>query len=148
MSKLSNTVKQLISLRGAALAPSSSSEEVRLASLLDQLHGSSSISSSKSTLLTLATGTFFSLNSPSALQTVWRWSDGSVKDAAILREAGLKSVSFIGLAKVINNLAVLNQAFVESGVQRDLPEKSRRSVFVAEPLTSITSKSLKLSSVI
>jgi hypothetical protein len=125
MSKLSAPVKSLISLRGSALGTSSASH-ARLLSLLDHLHASSGLSSSNTTLLTLGAGTFFALNSPAGLRTLWSWSGKAKSSATLLLEAGLKSISFIGIAKVINNLGVLSQAIQEDGVLADLPKDARR----------------------
>lgn len=125
---LSDNAKRLIASRGGPLAPSSGNEHARLSRLLNDLQAQSSLKSSRNALLTLATGTFVTLNSPSALRSLWAWSGKTRNDALLMRESALKSVSFIGIAKVINNLAVLQQCFEESGVQGSLPTKSRRYV--------------------
>lgn len=123
---LSDAAKRLIASRGGPLVAASSDEHARLVRLLNDLHARSSIRASRSALLTLATGTFVTLNSPSALRSLWDWSAKDGSDALLMRESALKSISFIGIAKVINNLAVLHECFKKSGVQASLPTKSRR----------------------
>ena len=123
---LSNTAKQLIASQGGPLPPSSTQEHSRLLRLLNDIHARSAIKSSQNALLTLATGAFVTLNSPTALRTLWDWSGKTRSDALLMRESALKSISFIGIAKVINNLAVLHECFEKSGVQASLPTKSRR----------------------
>lgn len=120
---LSSTIKHLIASKGNALAPTAQ-ESARLHRLLDSLHERSSLKSSRNALLTLATGTLITLNSPSALRSLWQWSERTPKDALVMREAGLKSISFIGIPKVINNLGVLQECFKADAL--DLPTKTRR----------------------
>lgn len=123
---LSNAAKQIIASKGGPLPQSGKEEHSRLVRLLNDIHARSSIKSSRTALLTLATGTFVTLNSPSALRSLWEWSGKSRSDALLMRESALKSISFIGIAKVINNLAVLHECFTKSGIQDSLPSKSRR----------------------
>lgn len=66
------------------------------------------------------------LNAPFALQQLWQWTSQTPQDAELLREAGLKCISFIGIAKVINNLGVLQECFANDGVQEKLSSSSRR----------------------
>lgn len=66
------------------------------------------------------------LNAPFALQQLWQWTSQTPQDAELLREAGLKCISFIGIAKVINNLGVLQECFAKDGVQEKLSSSSRR----------------------
>lgn len=120
---LSSTVKSLIGSRGSPLPPAGQ-EAARLHRLLTELHDRSSLRTSHNALLTLAAGTFITLNSPSALKSLWQWSGKTKEDALVLREAGLKSISFIGIPKVINNLGVLHECFKADGLE--LPTKERR----------------------
>lgn len=137
---LSPAVKKLIAARGAPVPAPATGELAasrQLGVLLDRLQaqtssrGSDGLSSPlpRSVLLTLATGTFVTLNSPSALRGLWQWSGKQAADATLMREAGLKCISFIGIAKVINNLGVLHDCFVKDGVQAQLSADSRRDMW-------------------
>lgn len=142
---LSPAVKKLIGSRGAPVPAPATGELAagrQLGVLLDRLQaqtggggGSSNNGAGassplpRSVLLTLATGTFVTLNSPSALRGLWQWSGKQASDAALMREAGLKCISFIGIAKVINNLGVLHDCFAKDGVQAQLSADSRRDMW-------------------
>jgi hypothetical protein len=122
---LSNTVKQLIANRGGPVVPAAGYSSAKIRQVLDEIHEKSSLSS-KAALKTLATGTLITLNAPFALQQLWQWTSKTPQDAVILREAGLKCISFIGIAKVINNLGVLSQCFETDGVHNKLTGRPRR----------------------
>lgn len=122
---LANAVKQLIAQRGGPVSPQAGITGDRIRSELDKLQKQTPLSST-SALKTLAIGTFITLNSPFALQQLWQWTSRSAQDAELLREAGLKCISFIGIAKVINNLGILHDCFVKEGLELELNKKSRR----------------------
>lgn len=122
---LSNAVKQLIASRGPPVSPTAGYNPASFRKVLDKLQQETPLSST-SVLQTLATGALVTLNAPFALQQLWQWTSKSPKDAELLREAGLKCISFIGIAKVINNLGVLQECFQKDGIQEQLSTSSRR----------------------
>ena len=122
---LSNAVKQLIASRGPPVSPAAGYNPASIRKVLDELQQKSPLSST-SVLQTLATGALVTLNAPFALQQLWQWTPRTPQDAELLREAGLKCISFIGIAKVINNLGVLQECFAKDGVHEKLSTSARR----------------------
>lgn len=85
--------------------------------------------------LSFTTATLVTLNSPKALQSLHRHavnpSSLSIEDriarACLMREVGLKCIGFIGIPKVINQLAALRAAVDEDAQLKDaLPKEPRR----------------------
>lgn len=86
--------------------------------------------------LSLATAAVVTLNSPESLRALYVHVVNStmpvherVARALLMREVGLKCIGFIGIPKVINNLAALRKV-VETDAQviEHLPTTSRRYV--------------------
>lgn len=85
--------------------------------------------------VSIATATLFTLNNPGSLQALHRFAAGDkagnlehrTNVALLMRETGLKCIGFIGIPKVINNLAALRKA-VEEDVElvKALPTEPRR----------------------
>ena len=121
---LSAAAKQLIALRGAPA--SSQCSQDKLTKLLDSLHSASQIQTSRNALLTLATGTLFAINAPQALRDLWQWTGKTPAEATLMRESGLKCISFIGIASVINNLGVLHECITRDNVSDKLGKQPRR----------------------
>ncbi|KAN0064028.1 hypothetical protein ACQY0O_003634 [Thecaphora frezii] len=87
--------------------------------------------------LSLATATILTLNNPGSLQSLHRVATRDLandleqrKDRALLmREVGLKCIGFIGIPKVINNLAALRKAVEEDAdLVKALPTETRRHI--------------------
>lgn len=86
--------------------------------------------------LSLTTASLFTLDSPGALQALHRFSapaslavEERTARAALVREVGLKCIGFVGIPKVINNLAALRKAVEEDAeLVANLPKESRRCV--------------------
>lgn len=85
--------------------------------------------------LSIATATLFTLNNPGSLQALHRYATGSGRSdmmqrtemALLMRETGLKCIGFIGIPKVINNLAALRKAVEEDQeLVKALPTQPRR----------------------
>ncbi|KAK0545573.1 hypothetical protein OC846_004894 [Tilletia horrida] len=85
--------------------------------------------------LSVATATLLTLNSPSGLQALHRTAvptslalQQRTDRASLMREVGLKCIGFIGIPKVINNLAALRAAVEESDSElaAALPTEPRR----------------------
>ncbi len=81
------------------------------------------------------TATMFTLNSPGSLQSLHRYAApaGSMplqerlNRACLMREVGLKCIGFIGIPKVINNLAAVRAAVEEDQeLAFALPTEPRR----------------------
>lgn len=85
--------------------------------------------------LSLATATVVTLNSPGSLATLHRvavhtlGADDAAARAALMREVGLKCIGFIGIPKVINNLAALRAAVeADPDIVSRLDTRPRRSI--------------------
>ncbi|CAO1619066.1 unnamed protein product [Parajaminaea phylloscopi] len=97
--------------------------------------------------LSIATATMVTLNSPSSLATLHRFATGSgtfqsdpsglpalnlqqrLDRALLMREVGLKCIGFVGIPKVINNLAALRKAVDEDKeLASALPTAPRRKI--------------------
>lgn len=85
--------------------------------------------------IAIATATLFTLNNPGSLQALHRLAAGEkagalqhrTNVALLMRETGLKCIGFIGIPKVINNLAALRNAVEEDSQLVDaLPTAPRR----------------------
>lgn len=80
------------------------------------------------------TATLVSLNSPASLQALHKHSvptaleiSQRVERACLMREVGLKCIGFIGIPKVINQLAALRNAVEEDKeLKNALPKEPRR----------------------
>lgn len=80
------------------------------------------------------TATLVTLNSPGALQALHKHSvpislsvDARVERACLMREVGLKCIGFVGIPKVINQLAALRKAVDEDkDLVEALPKEPRR----------------------
>ena len=85
--------------------------------------------------VSIATATLFTLNNPGSLQALHKFAAGAqtgdlehrTNVAQLMRETGLKCIGFIGIPKVINNLAALRKAVEEdSELVKALPTQPRR----------------------
>lgn len=85
--------------------------------------------------VSIATATLFTLNNPGSLQALHRFAAGEqsadpehkTNVALLMRETGLKCIGFIGIPKVINNLAALRKAVEEDAeLVKALPTEPRR----------------------
>lgn len=86
--------------------------------------------------LSLATATLVTLDSPNSLQALHRHVSPTslglaqrVERACLMREVGLKCIGFIGIPKVINQLAALRSAVDEDAqLKHALPTEPRRKI--------------------
>jgi len=87
--------------------------------------------------VSIATATLFTLNNPGSLQALHRHAAGDkgtdlehrTNVALLMRETGLKCIGFIGIPKVINNLAALRKAVEEDEeLVKSLPTEPRRQI--------------------
>ncbi|SNX82981.1 related to conserved mitochondrial protein [Melanopsichium pennsylvanicum] len=84
--------------------------------------------------VSIATATLFTLNNPGSLQALHRFAaNGDLEHksnvALLMRETGLKCIGFIGIPKVINNLAALRKAVeADEELVKNLPTKARRQI--------------------
>ncbi|TQS33122.1 hypothetical protein Golomagni_06546 [Golovinomyces magnicellulatus] len=87
--------------------------------------------------LSIATATLFTLNNPGSLQALHKFAAGDKaislehrkQVALLMRETGLKCIGFIGIPKVINNLAALRKAVEEDAeLVTALPTEPRRQI--------------------
>lgn len=98
--------------------------------------------------LSIATATLFTLNNPGSLQALHRFAAGDKKMdlehrknvALLMRETGLKCIGFIGIPKVINNLAAVRKAVEEDQeLVQALPTEPRRKVTRSRITTRMSS---------
>lgn len=83
--------------------------------------------------ISIATATLFTLNNPGSLQALHKFAakDADLEHrknvALLMRETGLKCIGFIGIPKVINNLAAVRKAVEEDQeLVKALPTEPRR----------------------
>ena len=85
--------------------------------------------------LCISTAALFTLDSPGSIAHMHRYAvrtpqlalDERVNRACLMREVGLKCIGFIGIPKVINNLAALRRAVDEDAdIAQQLPSTPRR----------------------
>ncbi|BEI86289.1 hypothetical protein CcaverHIS002_0605760 [Cutaneotrichosporon cavernicola] len=111
--KLSPSLKALIKLPTARGAPTPSPGRSVLKGVFDRVKARGEAGGiGRDTWLSMNTSALFAINSPDALCALYDYSVGSevndrVQAAAVMRESGLKSISFTGIPKVINNLNAL-----------------------------------------
>ncbi|EST07823.1 hypothetical protein PSEUBRA_002939 [Kalmanozyma brasiliensis GHG001] len=86
--------------------------------------------------VSIATATLFTLNNPGSLAALHRFAAPTSADLAhrtnvalLMRETGLKCIGFIGIPKVINNLAALRKAVeADADLVKSLPTQPRRQI--------------------
>lgn len=87
--------------------------------------------------ISIATATLFTLNNPGSLHALHQFAAGSKTEdlehrtnvALLMRETGLKCIGFIGIPKVINNLAALRKVVEEDDqLVQALPTQPRRQI--------------------
>lgn len=112
--KLSPALKQLIKLPAARGAPIPSPAAPQLNALFDRVRERGEKGGiSRDTWLAMNTSALFAINSPDAVCGLFDYATQGdntkrkVNAAAIMRESGVKSISFTGIPKVINNLNAL-----------------------------------------
>lgn len=127
------TVKQLLTLRSpdAFAGPSTS----RLNCLFKKTYADARLKGAGTAWLVLTTCTLLTANTPSSVGHLYRFVtrlgkekdvQGSVRNAALMREAALKSTIFVGVPRVIGALAGLTGA-LEDDVKAGLRTTSRRT---------------------
>lgn len=88
--------------------------------------------------MSISTATLFTLDSPGSIVHMHRYAvlspsielEERVNRACLMREVGLKCIGFVGIPKVINNLAALRAAVNEDrAIAQALPTAPRRCVF-------------------
>lgn len=87
--------------------------------------------------MSISTAALFTLDSPGSIAHLHRYAvrnpllelSERVNRACLMREVGLKCIGFVGIPKVINNLAVLRAAVDEDNdIAHALPTTPRRCV--------------------
>jgi len=125
------TVKQLLTLRSpdAFAGPSKS----RLNCLFKKTYADARLKGAGTAWLILTTCTLLTANTPSSVGHLYRFVtrsgedvQGSVRNAALMREAALKSTIFVGVPRTIGALAGLTDA-LEHDVKAGLRTNSRRT---------------------
>ncbi|KLT44162.1 hypothetical protein CC85DRAFT_283951 [Cutaneotrichosporon oleaginosum] len=130
--KLSPALKALIKLPAARGSPTPAPALPVLRGLFDRVRSRGEAGGiGRDTWLSMNTSALFAINSPDALCALYDYavaSDnvrGRVQAAAVMRESGLKSISFTGIPKVINNLNALRDHMPED-VKAGLSTQSLR----------------------
>lgn len=117
--KLSPALKQLIKLPAARGAPTPAPAAPVLQGLFDRVRQRGEAGGiGRDTWLSMNTSALFAINSPDALCALFDYATTAdttdrVQAAAVMRESGLKSISFTGIPKVINNLNALRDHMPE-----------------------------------
>ncbi|WWC91428.1 uncharacterized protein L201_006374 [Kwoniella dendrophila CBS 6074] len=123
--KLSPSLKSLVNSSGslptAIPAPSFSVTS----KVFDGIRSNAPPYISRKTWLTIGTATLITVNSPETLCQLWDYAGKKVEDAGIMREVGLKCISFNGIPRTINGLGAL-RAHLPEDVKKALPTKAYR----------------------
>ncbi|ORY35061.1 hypothetical protein BCR39DRAFT_516451 [Naematelia encephala] len=114
--KLSPALKSLISAPHAFPAALPAPPRQALNELFDQIRRRAEpYGVNADTWLTLGTAGIMTVNSPDSLCALWDFAsarrdnqEGKIRDALIMRETGLKCISFNGIPRTINNLGALH----------------------------------------
>ncbi|GAA5867795.1 hypothetical protein JCM8547_005239 [Rhodosporidiobolus lusitaniae] len=132
--RLSNALKSLIAAPHAAGGPLPAPPQVATTALFERLADEKRVG--EATWLTIGTAALVTLNSPATLTALYSFAVGrlesqqakaeeAVRYAAIMREAGLKTISFSGIPRAINNLGAL-RAHLDPAVAERLPTSPTR----------------------
>lgn len=130
--KLSPALKQLIALPSAKGAALPSPPPAAFKSLFDNIrHKGERGGIGRETWLTLGTAALFTVNSPDAVCQLFNYASegndtkGKVDVASVMRETGLKCISFNGIPRSINNLNALHSHLPEEVLQNINEEPQR-----------------------
>ncbi|GAA5823210.1 hypothetical protein JCM11251_007525 [Rhodosporidiobolus azoricus] len=144
--RLSPALKAVINAPHAQGGPVPAPAEGIVKSLFERLSGEKRVG--EETWLTLGTAALVTLNSPATLCALYSFAVGragqaendqkAVECAAIMREAGLKTISFSGIPRAINNLGAL-RAHLDPSIAAQLPTAPTREPTPASLSTISTS---------
>ncbi|WVQ84526.1 hypothetical protein IAT38_006680 [Cryptococcus sp. DSM 104549] len=123
--RLSPTLKTLLALPSSRPNAIPSPPASAIAALFNSIRHSAPASLSKDAWLTLGTAAIFTVNAPEALGHLWDYAGKEVRDAALMREAGLKCISFNGIPRTINGLGAFRSHLPED-VQQALDKQAYR----------------------
>ncbi|KAM0751483.1 hypothetical protein T439DRAFT_324665 [Meredithblackwellia eburnea MCA 4105] len=119
--KLTNSLKTLLKAPHARGGPLPAPTPARTKHLFDLISSSAKSNGlAHDTWLTLSTAALVTLNSPATLCELYSYStkdlpeSDAVERAAIMREVGLKCISFSGIPRTINSLGALRTHLPES----------------------------------
>lgn len=130
--KLSPALKQLIALPSAKGAALPAPPPAAFKQVFDNIrHKGERGGVGRETWLTLGTAALFTVNSPDAVCQLFNYASegadtkGKVDVASVMRETGLKCISFNGIPRSINNLNALHSHLPEEVLQNINEEPQR-----------------------
>ncbi|KAK8843937.1 hypothetical protein IAR55_006729 [Kwoniella newhampshirensis] len=125
--KLSPTLKSLLALPSARPGGIPSPASPVIAKLFDSIRSKAPSDLGKDAWLTLGTAAIMTVNAPDALGHLWDYAGRKSTDAAVMREAGLKCISFNGIPRTINGLGAFRQ-HLPTDVQAELGTTAYRHI--------------------
>nr|KIR84662.1 hypothetical protein I308_04836 [Cryptococcus tetragattii IND107] len=148
--KLSPTLKSVVNLSSALPSGIPAPSPAITSKLFDTIRSKAPPNLSRHAWLTLGTAALFTVNSPDAICQLWDYAGRNKEDAVVMREVGLKCISFNGIPRTINGLGAL-RAHMPDDVKQALTTQAYRSLTRAsfsQPdtsnITEITSRSRSL----
>ncbi|WWD15582.1 hypothetical protein CI109_100004 [Kwoniella shandongensis] len=125
--KLSPTLKSLLALPAARPSAIPSPPLPVISNLFDSIRSKAPSNLGRDAWLTVGTAAIMTVNATEALGHLWDYAGKKSTDAAIIREAGLKCISFNGIPRTINGLGAFHGHLPED-VLAALDTKSYRHV--------------------
>ncbi|OXG72865.1 hypothetical protein C348_06227 [Cryptococcus neoformans Gb118] len=140
--KLSPSLKSVLNLSSALPSGIPAPSPAITSKLFDTIRSKAPSSLSRYAWLTLGTAALLTVNSPEAVCQLWDYAGRSKEDAGIMREVGLKCISFNGIPRTINGLGAL-RAHLPDNVKQTLTTQAYRQPDPSN-VTEITSRSRSL----
>lgn len=96
--KLSPTLKSIVNLSSALPSGIPAPSPAITSKLFDTIRSKAPPNLSRHAWLTLGTAALFTVNSPDAICQLWNYAGRNKEDAVVMREVGLKCISFNGVS--------------------------------------------------
>ncbi|WWC64301.1 uncharacterized protein I303_106911 [Kwoniella dejecticola CBS 10117] len=123
--KLSPSLKSLVNSPSSLPSPIPAPSIATTSKLFDSIRARAPSELSRNAWLTVGTAALLTVNSPEAICQLWDYAGRNKEDAGVMREVGLKCISFNGIPRTINGLGALRSHLPEV-VKQALPTKSYR----------------------
>ncbi|OCF54407.1 hypothetical protein L486_07955 [Kwoniella mangroviensis CBS 10435] len=140
--KLSPALKTLVNLPSALPSSIPAPSQQVTTKLFDSIRSNAPSDLSRHAWLTVGTAALLTVNSPEAICQLWDYAGRNKEDAGVMREVGLKCISFNGIPRTINGLGALREHLPED-VKQALDIKAYRQPDESN-VTRITKQSREL----
>ncbi|WRT68801.1 uncharacterized protein IL334_005781 [Kwoniella shivajii] len=140
--KLSPSLKSLVNHPSSLPSPIPAPKASTTYSLFDTIRSNAPSDLSRNAWLTLGTAALLTINSPDTICQLWDYAGRTAEDARVMREIGLKCISFNGIPRTINSLGAL-RAHLPDDIRQALSRQSYRQPD-ASNIADITARSRQL----